>query len=532
VRRKRLILVAGVLLVVVITALGVLQLLPADDPTAPAAADEAEVVLTATEVTNQFLTEFTSGRAGAAAALTDDPAAATAQLTEVWRTLVPASVEAGRAELVEPAAGATAAEQRFTLTWELAAGRSWTYPSTLHLVRTDTRWLVRWEPALVHPRLSAGHSLAQRDRTGQPAVLDRDGAPLLAWAENGPAATDPAIAPVLLPALAGVASGPTDADGWSVVLVDQAGTEVEVVHGGQAAALTATLSRPVQQAAQAAVNSQDLPTMLVAIQPSTGDLLAVAQNAAAGTAPVALNGLYPPGSTFKIATAAAILQAGVAGLDTVLPCPGSATVGQRTVRNADFALGDVPLRRAFAESCNTTFATAAAPLPPNALPDAAAQLGLGADFEIPGIVTEAGAVPAAANTTEQVENSIGQGRVQASCFGVALMAATVAGGRAITPRLWREVETRVNAGYEAPPAATVRALRTMMREVVTSGTGTPLAGYGKVHGKTGTAQVGDGSAAHGWFTGYRDDLAFATLVLDGSSSTAAVAVTGAFLGGV
>lgn len=530
--RQRVVLVAGALLVVVITTMGVLQLMPADDPTAPAAADEADVVLTATEVTNQFLTEFTSGRAGAAAALTDDPAGATTQLTELWRTLVPVSVEAGRTELVEPPAGATEADQRFTLTWELSPGRGWSYASSLHLVRTDTRWRVRWAPTLVHPRLSAGHSLVQRDRTGQPAVLDRDGAPLLTWAEKGPTATDPALAPVLLPALGTVASGPTDAAAWSVVLVDTAGTEVEVVHGGRAAALTATLSRPVQQAAQAAVNSQELPTMLVAIQPSTGDLLAVAQNAAAGSAPVALNGLYPPGSTFKMATAAAIIQAGAADIGTVLPCPGSVTVGQRTVRNADFALGDVPLRTAFAQSCNTTFATAAAPLPPNALPDAAGQLGLGADFEIPGIVTEAGGAPAASSTTEQVENSIGQGRVQASCFGVALMAATVAGGRAVTPRLWRELETRVNAGYEAPPAATISALRTMMRDVVTSGRGEALAGYGKVHGKTGTAQIGDGTNAHGWFAGYRDDLAFATLVLDGSSSTAAVAVTGTFLGAV
>jgi cell division protein FtsI/penicillin-binding protein 2 len=271
--------------------------------------------------------------------------------------------------------------------------------------------------------------------------------------------------------------------------------------------------------------------MLVAVQPSTGDLLAVAQNAAVGGEPVALHGLFPPGSTFKIATAAAILQAGTADIGTVLPCPGSVTIDQRTVRNADFELGPVPLRTAFAKSCNTTFAMQAAPLPPNALPEAAGRLGLGADFAIPGISTEAGDVPVAANTTEQVENSIGQGRVQASCFGVALMASTVAAGHAVTPRLWRDLPTTVNAGYEAPPNATIRALRTMMRDVVTSGRGEALAPHGDVHGKTGTAQVGNGTEAHGWFAGYRGDLAFATLVLDADSATA-VTVTGAFLGAV
>lgn len=280
------------------------------------------------------------------------------------------------------------------------------------------------------------------------------------------------------------------------------------------------------------MDTQRLPTMLVAIQPSTGDLLAVAQNTAAGKDPLALHGLYPPGSTFKIATATAIIEAGVADIDTVVPCPGSVTINQRTVRNADFELGDVPLRTAFAQSCNTTFAMQAANLAPDSLPRAASQLGLAADFDIPGITTEAGGVPTAADTTEQVENSIGQGTVQVSCFGLALVTATVAGGRAVTPRLWRDLDTTVSTGYQAPPTTVLRSLRTMMRDVVTSGRGTALARYGEVYGKTGTAQVGDGTRAHGWFAGYRDDIAFATLVLDGSTSTTAVTVTGTFLGAI
>jgi cell division protein FtsI/penicillin-binding protein 2 len=268
--------------------------------------------------------------------------------------------------------------------------------------------------------------------------------------------------------------------------------------------------------------------VLVAIQPSTGDLLAVAQNASAGNRPIALNGLYPPGSTFKIATAAAVIGAGHADVGTALPCPGSTTVGQRTIANADFSLGEVPLRTAFARSCNTTFAELGADLPPDALVGAANRLGLGADFEIPGITTELGSVPAASNTAEQVENSIGQGTVRASCLGLAVVAATVADGRAVTPRLWRGLDTTVLTGYEAPPGHVLDSLRTMMRAVVTDGTGSALAGHGEVHGKTGTAQVEN--SAHGWFVGYRGDLAFATLVVDGSTSGTAVEVTGAFLG--
>ncbi|MCT2581910.1 penicillin-binding protein [Actinophytocola sp. S1-96] len=496
--------------------------MPSADTPAPAAADEPP--LTSAGVADDFLTEFASGRATAAGALTDDPEAAATQLAHVWRTLAPDSVEAELTAAVDQAGIA-----RFTLTWHLGPGRDWTYENVLHLVAHGDTWRVRWAPAVVHPRLPAGHGLVVHDRTGAPSVRDRTGKPLLTWTDDGPAAVRPAVAPLLLPGMGRVANGRGGGQAWYVAVVNQRGDEVAVVHGRRTRALTATLSRRVQRAAQAAVDARSLPAMLVAIQPSTGDVLAVAQNGAAGDAPVALNGLYPPGSTFKVATAAAILESGAAGPDTVLPCPGEVTVGQRTVHNADFALGDVPLRTAFAHSCNTTFAALAADLPPSSLAGAADRLGLGADFGIPGITTEAGSVRPAAGGAERVENSIGQGTVRVSCFGLAVLTATVASGQAVTPRLWRELDTSVNAGYQAPSPDVVAALRAMMREVVSAGTGSALAGYGEVAGKTGTAQVGDGSRAHGWFVGYRGDLAFATLVLDASTSAPALEVTGAFL---
>lgn len=531
--RKRLIITAGAALAAVIVVLGVIQFLPADDATEPVAVEDtttAAAELTAIDVANQFLNAFASGDATAAGKLTDDPAGATTQLTEVWRTLTPTAATADRTRLVEPPAGATTSgDETFALTWTLGPQRQWSYDSTLHLTKKDKHWLVQWQPTLVHPRLAAGQSLALRDGTGQPAVLDRDGTPLLTRTATGTQPADPAIAPRLLPGMGRVSSEQGGNSGWYVTLVDGAGKDLEVLQGTPSAAVTSTLSVPVQKAAQAAVDAQQLPAMLVAIQPSTGGILAVAQNSAAGDDPVALHGLYPPGSTFKIATATALIEAGVADVGTVVPCPGSATVGQRTVKNAGFELGDVPLRTAFAKSCNTTFAMQAAKLPPAALGDAAGQLGLAADFEVPGITTETGSVPAPENATEQVEDGIGQGRVTASCFGLALTTATVAAGKAITPKLWRDIETTVGTGYQAPPGNVIGSLRTMMRDVVTSGTATGLAGYGAVFGKTGTAQV-DATNAHGWFAGYRGDVAFATVVLDASTSKAAVTVSGAFLG--
>lgn len=519
----------GVVLVIAAVVFGVVQFLPDDPPAPEAVADEP--VASAVEVTNRFLDAFVAGDAEGAAALTDDPAGAAATIGQVRQGLTPTAVTASRDRVVEPAAGQSTVAQPFGLTWNLGQERTWTYDSTLTVVNADAGWRVRWAPAIVHPQLAAGQGLAVRDQVGQPAVVDRDGAPLLTWAEDGPTAADPAVAPRLLPGMGRVASGQSGTTGWRVVVIDAAGTELAVLHGTRPTPLTATVSRPVQQAAQAAVDGQQLPTMMVAIQPSTGELLAVAQNAAAGAEPVALNGLYPPGSTFKIATATALLEEGGITVDTVLPCPDKTSIGPRTVSNAGFALGDVPLRTAFAKSCNTTFAAAAAELPMDALPRAADKFGLGADYDIPGITTEAGSVPPATGTTQQVENSIGQGTVQASCFGLALTTATVAAGRAVTPKLWRGLDTTVIAGYEAPGASTVQSLRTMMRAVVTEGRGSALAGHGAVYGKTGTAEVG-GGAAHGWFAGYRDDVAFATLVLDSDTSSTAVTVTGAFLGGL
>ncbi|HEV2784644.1 MAG TPA: penicillin-binding transpeptidase domain-containing protein [Actinophytocola sp.] len=536
-RTKRWILAVGCLLMVALVALGVVLVRPTDPLPAPAAAGSsaAPAPLPAADVADRFLAALARGATDSAGALTDDPAGAARQLAAVWRGLAPASVTAKRSGPVAPV-GSTA-RAPFSISWTFGPQRVWGYDSTLPLAEVGLRdWRVHWTPALVHPKLTADRGLAVKaGETGQPAVLDRDGAPLLVWQQGGAGPVDPGVAPLLIGPMTRVAgTGGGGAGGWQVVLVDAAGAELETVGGnagGEASRpVTATLSVPIQRAAQAAVESAALPARLVAIQPSTGDILAVAQNTAAGAEPQALNGLYPPGSMFKIATAVAALEAGAATIDTVLPCPGTAAIGPRTIPNDNrFELGDVPLRTAFARSCNTTFARLAADLPDDALSNAATQLGLNADFVVPGITTEAGSVKPAGSVAQRVENGIGQGTVQASPFGVALMTATVASGRALTPRLWRDVETTVSAGYRAPPRAVLDGVRTMMRAVVTGGTARALAGRGAVFGKTGTAQVGDGSTTHGWFTGYRGDLAFAVLVEGAESSGAAVTVSGAFL---
>ncbi len=318
------------------------------------------------------------------------------------------------------------------------------------------------------------------------------------------------------------------AAGWQVVSVNQNGVDVGVLNQvlpAPAPSVSITLDRTVQDAAQKAVNGQGRKAMLVVIRPSTGEILAIAQNAAADVdGPTATMGLYPPGSTFKIVTAGAAIDRNMATPNTLLGCPGQAEIGHRIVPNYNkFDLGTVPMAKAFANSCNTTFAELASRMPPRALNQAAAQYGIGTDYVIDGLPTVTGSVPPTVDLAERTEDGFGQGKVLASPFGMALAAATVAAGRTPVPNLIVGRPTRIDGDQPAISPAMLDGLREMMRLVVTSGTAKDLVGYGDVRGKTGEAEYAGGS--HAWFAGYRGDMAFASLIVGGGSSAFAVRMT-------
>ncbi|GAA5120589.1 penicillin-binding transpeptidase domain-containing protein [Haloechinothrix salitolerans] len=317
--------------------------------------------------------------------------------------------------------------------------------------------------------------------------------------------------------------------GWRVIARDASGAETAELHAeapSPSEAVETTLSERTQTAAEAAIDDTPKPAAVVAMRASTGELLAVAQNEKANErGPIALTGRYPPGSTFKIATALAALSRGEVRPRSMVECPGTVTFEGREIPNQDeFDLGEVRLSTAFARSCNTTFASLAADLPPDALTDAARDLGIGADFVIPAITTITGSVPTAENVVQRAENGFGQGTVLASPFGMALAAATVKAGETPVPTLLDGEKTEAKGMGEPLPEAEASAVRRMMRAVVTRGTATELSGLSEVHGKTGTAQYGDGSKSHGWFVGYSGDTAFAVLIVGGGSSKPAVDV--------
>ncbi len=316
--------------------------------------------------------------------------------------------------------------------------------------------------------------------------------------------------------------------GWRVVSINQNNVDLAVLHEVQPApapSVTISLDRAVQNAAQHAVDNQGRQAMIVVIRPSTGEILAVAQNSAAdGLGPLATTGLYPPGSTFKMVTAGAALERDMASPNTLLGCPGHLDIGQRVVPNyGGFDLGTVPMSRAFASSCNTTFAKLASQMPPRGLTQAANKYGMGLDYQIDGLSTVTGSVPATVDLAERTEDGFGQGKVLASPFGMAMVAATVAAGKAPVPRLIEGRPTTITGDTTPISEKMIEGLRPMMRLVVTNGTGKEIAGCGEVYAKTGEAEFPGGS--HSWFAGYRGDLAFASLIVGGGSSEYAVRMT-------
>ncbi len=296
-------------------------------------------------------------------------------------------------------------------------------------------------------------------------------------------------------------------------------TEVAPVAGED---VTTTLDQRTQAAAEAALAQAPNPAGLVAVRVSTGEVLAAANGPAdAAGFNRALTGQYPPGSTFKIVSTYALLEA---GLDPAQPvaCPPSLTVlGKAFTNYEDEAWGAAPFTRSFALSCNTAFVGLRDRISHDDLVAAAGALGVGAPESL-GVASFTGSVPTTDDEVEQAADMIGQGKVLASPLTMAVVSASVASGSYRAPTL---VADPAPAGAGAAPRPldpdAAAALRGLMRQVVTSGTGSVLAGVpgGPVSAKTGTAEYGPQSPpqTHAWLTGVQGDVAWAAVVEDGES---------------
>ena len=347
-------------------------------------------------------------------------------------------------------------------------------------------------------------------------------------------------------------------DGERHVVVNSVGREIEMIDevppdaGRQ---IQLTLDFDLQRAAEEAFEAEGYAGSAVVLDPQSGEVLslvslpaydpndfAVGIDSETWTSlnsdvlrPLqnrALQGRYPPGSTFKIVMAAAALEEGVITPDFTVACRGGGTFFRRFFR-CHSTHGTVSLDEALEKSCNTYFYTVGNMLDIDVINRWSAEFGLGVMSGIDLPHEAQGLIPSRAWKRERfgepwypgetISVAIGQGAVSVTPVSLAVMMATAAnGGKRVTPRLlkavrdgegWRDVEPRSAASTPAMKPETVEAIRRGLWMVVNhEGTGGRARIEGRdVIGKSGTAQVvslsGRASAEdadidlrdHGWF---------------------------------
>ncbi len=383
---------------------------------------------------------------------------------------------------------------------------------------------------LLFPGLHAGESLTRSVTLGaRGSILASDGMPLA----EGPARSSPipsvaseivgTLGPIPGPQKAGYAAlGYPDGahvglDGLERIFQTRlAGAPGGVLRAGRrplahiapvaGQAVTTTIDPRLEQAAIAAIAGNYAG--LAVMNPRTGGIEALAG--------VAFSVVQPPGSTMKIVTATAALDAGIVTLGTTFPDSSSATLDGYTLQNANGEVCGGTLLNAFAVSCNSVFAPLGARLGGPRLVAMAQRFGF--DQPSPILGAAESTIPSAATIGDALavgSSAIGQGLVQASALQMTDVAATIADhGRRPLPTLLagqRPRFVRVSSGRVASE------VEQMMVAVVRFGTGQSAQISGvEVAGKTGTAELrttqgasvagnpNAGAAANtdAWFVGY------------------------------
>jgi peptidoglycan glycosyltransferase len=321
---------------------------------------------------------------------------------------------------------------------------------------------------------------------------------------------------------------------------------LDVLTGEQArgGSVTLTLDPAAQEAAVAGLGSQK--GAVVALDPTTGAILAMASTPSYdpnvlsshdGDAiteaynrltededePLlnrAISQTYPPGSTFKIVTAAAALESGTYDPDTEVYGDATLDLPQTTVDLPNFGgnpcragEGDAPtLTDALRQSCNTAFGAIGLELGADPLREQAQAFGFGTRFSVP-MTTAPSRFPDDVNEPQTAQSAIGQFDVQATPLQMAMVVGAVANnGVVMAPYLVSELRGPDFTPLDrADPEELSRAvspavadqLTQMLVEVVEEGTGSNAQIPGvEVAGKTGTAQQGPDEPPHAWFVSF------------------------------
>jgi hypothetical protein len=452
--------------------------------------------------------------------LTDNPAAALAALTAYTKSLGVVGM------VMSPNAADAAGWMTFAVTAQAGAPMGqWQYGSGLAAYARQVdgypRWFVQWEPAILCTSLKAGCRLEIRKIPASvKGLIDRNGKPV-----------DPAAHPSLAGIVStlierSVATGATD--GQDVIMVDASGKQLATVAKLtppiNTGTVTTTLDMDVQAAAEAGVGSASQSSMVV-IQPSTGHILAVANNTGSLYYDQALVTQVAPGSTFKIITSTALLSKGLTTLDSDVPCPTTITIDKQVLKNSEGEAGDHTYEEDFAVSCNNAFSSFwdVSGMTGDLLADTAkTYFGLNQKWDIGlGEPTQYMTVPTGLSRGGLAESLVGQGDVLASPLAMCSVAATVATGTFKQPVILPK-QTQISA---TPLHSSLRDnLRTLMSRVVVAGGTAASVGFpdnGHFFAKTGTAEVGSGPGLYNnsWFVVFDDqhDIAVCARAIRGGA---------------
>jgi hypothetical protein len=478
--------------------------------TGPPNAEEVE------EASEKFFAAWEKGDAREAATFTNAAAAATRLLTDY--------AETGHIGDVTITPGArTGRTVPFTVRAKVSyegVTKPLTYKSRLTVVRGETtgRALVDWQPSVVHPELKKDDTLVTEESVNPPIeAVDRDGKVLTKEKY-------PSLGPVLDTLREKYGEQAGGEPGVELVVrhtaTEAADTPLLTLAAGEPGKLRTTLSAGVQAAAERAVKEFD-ESSVVAVKPSTGEVLAVANHRADGFN-AAFQGRVAPGSTMKIITAAMLIDNGVTSMNGPAPCPDQAVWQGQVFKNLTGmeANESATLANSFLRSCNTAFIKLVdeKPLTDASLTEEAQErFGLGKDNWKTGIVSFDGSVPASGGP-DRAAGAIGQGQVQMNPLNMASVTATAVTGAFRQPYLVSpDLDDRELATAKGLSRNTSDQLKQMMRLTATEGTAAKaMAGLdGDIGAKTGSAEVDGQQTSNSWFTGFRDDVAAAAMTEEG-----------------
>ncbi|GAA2060325.1 penicillin-binding transpeptidase domain-containing protein [Streptomyces albiaxialis] len=387
------------------------------------------------------------------------------------------------------------------------------YGSSLEVVRDKKtgRAVVDWKPSVLHPKLKDGQSV-KTDESGTPPIkaVDRSGAALSK-------ADHPTLGAVLDDLGRRYGDKTDGSSGVQTRIVDAKGKNqgtLRQLSKPTPGELKTTLDKKAQTAAENAVKGKSKASV-VAVKPSTGEILAVANSPATGFNS-ALRGSLAPGSTMKVVTSAMLLDKGLASPGKAHPCPKYETYGGWKFQNLDkFEIKNGTFAQSFARSCNTAFISQAKKLKDDDLTKEARDVfGIGLDWKT-GTGTFDGSVPVQSDA-QMASSLIGQGGVRMNPLTMASVAATVQNGSFKQPVIVPaslDKRSLAKAARSMKPGV-AKDLKSLMKLTAKSGTAAKaLNGLsGDVGGKTGSAEVDGQKKPNAWFTAFRGDVASAAVV--------------------